>query len=138
MSKKNKSVANATLESLFKGCSFVGENFVDQSASITGCVIENSQIFSGAVLVNSVVKNSVIQKGASVGPFAQVRETSVIGENARVGNFVEVKNSIIGDRTKISHLAYVGDCDVGTDCNLGAGTVICNYVCCFLCARQKM
>ena len=127
MSKKNKSVANATLESLFKGCSFVGENFVDQSASITGCVIENSQIFSGAVLVNSVVKNSVIQKGASVGPFAQVRETSVIGENARVGNFVEVKNSIIGDRTKISHLAYVGDCDVGTDCNLGAGTVICNY-----------
>jgi bifunctional UDP-N-acetylglucosamine pyrophosphorylase/glucosamine-1-phosphate N-acetyltransferase len=62
-----------------------------------------------------------------VGPFARVRPGSSIGENAHIGNFVEVKNSSIGDGSKANHLSYVGDAAVGAEVNLGAGTITANY-----------
>lgn len=71
--------------------------------------------------------NSTIKRGASIGPFVHIRPNSVIGENVHLGNFVEVKNSNIDVGTKVSHLTYVGDSDVGKRVNFGCGTVTVNY-----------
>lgn len=74
-----------------------------------------------------VVEESVISAFAEVGPFARLRKGSVIGERAKIGNFVEVKNATVGAGTKASHLAYIGDADVGKKCNIGCGSIFVNY-----------
>ena len=66
-------------------------------------------------------------KFTSVGPFAYIRPNCTIGDHIKLGDFVEVKNSVIGDGTKVSHLTYIGDSDVGRNCNFGCGTVTVNY-----------
>lgn len=76
---------------------------------------------------NTLIEESRIRKGASVGPFAHLRPGSDIGSNAKIGNFVEVKKSTIGDGSKASHLSYIGDAEIGRDVNIGAGTITCNY-----------
>ena len=63
----------------------------------------------------------------AVGPFARLRAGTVLGARAKVGNFVEVKNAVLGDGAKANHLTYLGDAEVGTGANIGAGTIICNY-----------
>lgn len=68
-----------------------------------------------------------VGKGATVGPFARVRPGTELSNNVRVGNFVEIKNAQIGDGAKVNHLSYVGDASVGSDSNIGAGTITCNY-----------
>ncbi|MCG2720805.1 MAG: hypothetical protein L6290_02160, partial [Thermodesulfovibrionales bacterium] len=73
------------------------------------------------------IEDSVVRKLASVGPFAHIRPGSVIGREARIGNFVEVKKSVIGPGTKASHLTYLGDARIGKGVNIGAGTITCNY-----------
>jgi len=70
---------------------------------------------------------SSIDNDTKVGPFAYVRPGSVIGKNVKIGDFVEIKKSVIGDKTKISHLTYVGDAEVGKNVNLGCGVVVVNY-----------
>ena len=72
-------------------------------------------------------KDVKIGKSCSVGPFAYIRQGSTIGDNVKIGDFVEVKNANIGSETKISHLTYIGDADVGKRVNFGCGTVIVNY-----------
>ena len=89
--------------------------------------VDNSEICDGAHILSSVILNSKIGKNTNVGPFAYVRPNCVVGDNVKVGDFVEVKNSAIGDGTKISHLTYIGDSDVGERVNFGCGTVTCNY-----------
>ncbi len=76
---------------------------------------------------HSVVADSRLGRGAAVGPFAHVRPGSVLDANVRVGNFVEVKKSHLGRGTKASHLSYLGDAEIGEGCNIGAGTITCNY-----------
>jgi bifunctional UDP-N-acetylglucosamine pyrophosphorylase/glucosamine-1-phosphate N-acetyltransferase len=73
------------------------------------------------------ITGATLKRGAIVGPFARVRPGSSIGENAHIGNFVEIKNSVIGDGSKANHLSYVGDATVGAAVNLGAGTITANY-----------
>ena len=90
-------------------------------------IIERSRIEKGAVVLHSVVKDSVVGKGASIGPFAYVRMGSAVGESCRVGDFVEVKASCLADGVKAAHLAYVGDAEVGLGTNIGCGTVFANY-----------
>lgn len=80
-----------------------------------------------AIRGNSYLSQTIVRKGVSVGPFARLRPGADIGENAKIGNFVEVKNATVETGAKINHLAYVGDARVGARANLGAGTVICNY-----------
>lgn len=75
----------------------------------------------------SYIEGARIKANAIVGPFARLRAGSVIGENAHIGNFVEIKNSEIGDGAKANHLSYVGDSEVGAGANIGAGTITCNY-----------
>ena len=79
------------------------------------------------VLPYSVLDGAVVGAGSSVGPFARLRPATVLGKSAKVGNFVEVKKSTLGDGTKASHLAYIGDATVGDEANIGAGVVTCNY-----------
>ncbi|MFY9571302.1 MAG: bifunctional UDP-N-acetylglucosamine diphosphorylase/glucosamine-1-phosphate N-acetyltransferase GlmU [Blastocatellia bacterium] len=90
--------------------------------------IRNVQMGDDVVIRNSsVIEDSIIRDGATVGPFARLRAGAEIGENAGIGNFVEVKKSRIGRGTKASHLTYLGDATLGERVNIGAGTVTCNY-----------
>lgn len=90
-------------------------------------MIENSEIGDGVNILSSVILCSSVGSGTSVGPFAYIRPGSSVGESVKVGDFVEIKNSTVGDGTKISHLTYVGDSDVGERVNFGCGTVTVNY-----------
>ena len=89
--------------------------------------ITNSVIGDNTDINSSVILDSEIGDNTHVGPFAYVRPNSKIGNNIKVGDFVEIKNAVIGDGTKISHLTYVGDADVGQKVNFGCGTVLVNY-----------
>lgn len=75
----------------------------------------------------SHIEGAVIGAGSLIGPFARLRTGSVIGKAAKVGNFVEIKNSHLGEGSKVNHLSYIGDADIGSKSNIGAGTITCNY-----------
>ncbi len=68
-----------------------------------------------------------VKANAAIGPFARLRPGTIVGEEAKIGNFVEIKKTSLGKRAKISHLSYVGDAEIGADANIGAGTITCNY-----------
>lgn len=98
-------------------------------------VIEPNVFFGPGVSVEdevtirafSYLEEAHVSKGAIIGPFARLRPGTTIGEGARVGNFVEVKNATLEERAKVNHLTYIGDATVGKDANIGAGTITCNY-----------
>mgnify|MGYP003316478705 FL=1 len=93
-----------------------------------GSVVSDSTLAAGVkVLSHSVIDGAEIRANSSIGPFARVRTGTVIGEGAKIGNFVETKKAILGPNSKASHLAYLGDANIGANCNIGAGTVTCNY-----------
>lgn len=89
--------------------------------------ISNSVIGNEVEIQSSVILDSTIGEKTTVGPFAYIRPESIIGSKARIGDFVEIKKSTIGDNTKVSHLTYIGDAEVGENCNFGCGTVVVNY-----------
>ncbi len=66
-------------------------------------------------------------ESAKIGPFARLRPGAELSEEVHVGNFVEIKKSVIGKGSKVNHLSYIGDCDMGSNVNIGAGTITCNY-----------
>ena len=90
-------------------------------------VIRNSTVGDGTEVNASQMTDSIVGSRTAVGPFAYLRPNSRVGDHVKVGDFVEIKNSVIGDGTKISHLTYVGDSDVGERVNFGCGTVTTNY-----------
>lgn len=75
----------------------------------------------------SHIEGAKISSGAIIGPFARIRPGSILKENAHIGNFVEIKNSVIGEGAKANHLSYIGDSEIGSNSNIGAGTITCNY-----------
>lgn len=92
------------------------------------CVIRNSEIGDDTeILPNCVLDGAVIGPSCVIGPFARLRPTATLAAGVHVGNFVEVKNSKMGETSKANHLAYVGDAEVGNRVNIGAGTIIANY-----------
>ena len=91
-------------------------------AQITDC-----EIASGTKINSAVIKNAKIGKNNNIGPFSYIRPGTVTEENVKVGGFCEVKNSIIGSNSKIPHLSYIGDCEIGENVNIGASSVTCNY-----------
>lgn len=99
----------------------------------TDCILyPNSRIDSSIIgneveIQSSVILQSKIGDNTTVGPFAYVRPESNIGDKVRIGDFVEIKKSTIGNNTKVSHLTYIGDAEVGENCNFGCGTVVVNY-----------
>ena len=89
---------------------------------------EKVKIEDGAVIRSfSHLAGAHVGKGVSVGPFARLRPGTKLGDGARIGNFVEVKEAVIEAGAKANHLSYIGDASVGADANIGAGTITCNY-----------
>lgn len=89
--------------------------------------IEDSIVGNDVSFMNSVMTQSQIGDNTKVGPFAYIRPGSRIGSNIKIGDFVEIKNSVIGDNTKVPHLSYVGDADIGKGVNIGCGAIVVNY-----------
>ena len=90
-------------------------------------ILIDSVVHSGAQIINSLITNSVVGERTTVGPFAHLRDNTIIKNDCRIGNFVEVKKSKIDDKSKVSHLAYVGDSEIGVNCNFGCGSITVNY-----------
>ena len=108
---------------ILEGYTNIGESCtILQNSRIKDSIIEDE-----VEVQASVILNSRIGKNTTVGPFAYIRPESTIGEGVRIGDFVEVKKSSIGNGTKVSHLTYIGDAEVGSGCNFGCGTVVVNY-----------
>ncbi|MBR6015348.1 MAG: UDP-N-acetylglucosamine diphosphorylase [Firmicutes bacterium] len=108
---------------VLKGNTVIGENcLIGQNTRI-----EDSEIGNGTDIQSSVILKSTVGEETHVGPFAYMRPDSHVGSHCKVGDFVEVKNSTMGDGAKASHLTYIGDSDVGRDVNLGCGVVFVNY-----------
>ena len=107
-----------------EGRTRIGEGTVVRS----GTRISNSRIAPEVEILEScLITDSEIGSGTTVGPSARVRDQAVIGSRCRIGNFVEIKKSTLGDGTKAAHLAYVGDAVIGRNVNIGAGTITCNF-----------
>jgi bifunctional UDP-N-acetylglucosamine pyrophosphorylase/glucosamine-1-phosphate N-acetyltransferase len=93
-----------------------------------GVVIRDSELGDGVrVEAHTVVEGALVAADCSLGPFARIRPGTELGAGVKIGNFVETKNAVIGAGSKAGHLAYLGDATVGDDCNVGAGTITCNY-----------
>lgn len=111
-----------------QGCVINGNTIIKKGAYIgPNCEIVNSIIEEDTRILHSVIMDSRVMKNANVGPFAHLRMNSVVGENDRIGNFVEMKNSKLGEKTNVAHLTYIGDCECGDNVNWGCGTVTVNY-----------
>ena len=110
------------------GCSIESINNIGDNVSILhNSIINHVYIGENTKVDFSYIEDSVIGSDCIIGPFARIRPNSRIGNNVKIGNFVEIKNSVIGSGTKISHLAYVGDAEVGENCNIGCGVIFANY-----------
>ena len=108
---------------VIEGKTVIGEDcIIYPNSRISNSIIENS-----VEIQSSVILDSKIGDNTTVGPFAYVRPESNIGSKVRIGDFVEIKKSTIGNNTKVSHLTYIGDAEVGEKCNFGCGTVVVNY-----------
>ncbi len=110
-------------------CVFTGTVVLGDGVSIgPNCVLGDTTIGAGSeVCAMSHLQSARVGSGCTVGPFARLRVGTSLGDEARVGNFVETKKAAIGAGSKINHLSYVGDCDMGGGVNIGAGTITCNY-----------
>ncbi|MGK7904075.1 MAG: bifunctional UDP-N-acetylglucosamine diphosphorylase/glucosamine-1-phosphate N-acetyltransferase GlmU [Hormoscilla sp.] len=105
-----------------------GDTVIQSGSRIgPGSLIENSQIGENVTVLYSVVTDSIVKAGTRVGPYAHLRGHAEVGESCRLGNFVELKNTKVGDRTSVAHLSYLGDAGVGERVNIGAGTITANY-----------
>ncbi len=91
------------------------------------CIKDSAISDNVKILSHCVIEGAQIGSGSSIGPFSRVRPDTKIADNARVGNYVEIKKSVIGEGSKVSHLSYIGDTDMGSGVNVGAGTITCNY-----------
>lgn len=92
------------------------------------CVIKNSVIGANTVVAaHSVIENSLVGESCDIGPYARLRPGTELGRGVKVGNFVETKAAQVGEGSKINHLSYVGDAQLGCNINVGAGTITCNY-----------
>lgn len=116
---------NVVLES---NVSIDGNSKICDGAKIcSGCVLLDTVVGENCIIKHSVVSNSTIGKRCKIGPFSHIRPGCVLGDDVKVGAFVEIKASLVGNGTKIPHLAYVGDAEIGEMVNVGCGVVFANY-----------
>ena len=110
-------------------CVFNGSVTIGSNVSIgANCQISDSTIGDGvSILPNTIIESSVVGDRAVVGPFARLRPGTKMESDTKVGNFVETKKTLVGKGSKINHLSYVGDAQLGENVNIGAGTITCNY-----------
>ena len=109
---------------------FSEDTKIGKNVIINPYVVIGSKVKIGNnVMINSFshLEDCKIENKVEVGPYARLRPGTILKEGSKIGNFVEVKKSIIGKKSKVNHLSYVGDTDMGKDVNVGAGTITCNY-----------
>jgi bifunctional UDP-N-acetylglucosamine pyrophosphorylase/glucosamine-1-phosphate N-acetyltransferase len=112
------------INTIFEGIVHIGKNVTIGA----GCIINNSSIGDGCIIKPyCVIEDVVVEQNVVVGPFARLRPGTLLKENSHVGNFVEIKNTELGKGSKANHLTYLGDAEIGSDVNIGAGTITCNY-----------
>ena len=93
-----------------------------------GCVLKNVEIADDVeIKPYSVLENAVVGEKAAIGPFSRLRPGAELAAETHVGNFVEIKQAKVGKGSKVNHLTYIGDAEIGCDCNIGAGVITCNY-----------
>lgn len=113
---------------IYPGSYIEGKTFIGEDCKIgPNTRIIDSKIGDNCNIVYSMITDSVLENNIKMGPFAQIRPQSVIHDNAKLGNFIEIKKSIIGEGTKVPHLTYIGDAEVGKHVNMGCGSIIVNY-----------
>ncbi len=110
-------------------CIFEGKVSLGDGVRVgANCVIRNTRIEAGSVIFPmTTIEDSTVGRNVSIGPFARIRPGSKFSDNSKIGNFVEIKQSEIGEGSKVNHLSYVGDTEMGSKVNIGAGTITCNY-----------
>jgi len=110
-------------------CVFEGEVRLGDGVEIgPNCILHNATIGAGTCIkANSVIEDAVVEAGCDIGPFARLRPGTELAKGAKIGNFVETKKARIGEGSKVNHLTYIGDAEIGCDVNVGAGTITCNY-----------
>jgi len=109
-------------------CHFRGSSSIGDGCRIgPGCLIEDSSLGAGVTVLYSVLRQVQVADHCAIGPFAQLRPGTSLGEHCHIGNFVEVKNSSLANGVKVNHLSYIGDADLGAGVNVGAGTITANY-----------
>lgn len=108
---------------------FEGEVFLGDGVNVgPNVLIKNSIVGSGTTIyANSVIDSARIGASCQLGPFARVRPGTVLHDQSKVGNFVEIKNAVVGLKSKVNHLSYIGDAELGANVNIGAGVITCNY-----------
>ncbi len=108
---------------------FIGKVILGNGVVVgPNCVIENTVVGDNVeLLANCVIESAEIGAASRIGPFARVRPETVLGNSVHIGNFVEIKKSQVNDGSKVNHLSYVGDSEIGRNVNVGAGTITCNY-----------
>jgi bifunctional UDP-N-acetylglucosamine pyrophosphorylase/glucosamine-1-phosphate N-acetyltransferase len=106
-----------------------GSNSIGSNVTIgANCQIKNSIIGDNVeILANCIIENAAVGQGSRIGPYARLRPETVLANNVHIGNFVELKKSSVATGSKINHLSYIGDTTVGSQVNIGAGTITCNY-----------
>ncbi len=111
------------------GCYIKGKTVIGKNCRLDGSVFITDSVIGDNVFIKmgSYIENSVIEDNCEVGPYAHLRPKSTLKKKAKVGNFCEIKNSVIGEGSKVNHLTYIGDTDMGAGVNIGAGTITCNY-----------
>jgi len=113
---------------IYPGVTIEGNTSVGQDCVLyPGSRIKDSQIGNSTTVQNSVILEAKVGDNTVIGPYAYLRPKADIGNGCRVGDFVEVKNAQIKDGAKVSHLAYVGDGEIGEKSNIGCGVIFCNY-----------
>ena len=113
---------------IYPGTHLRGETVIGRDCTIgPGCELTDTTVGDGTAMRHTVAEGAVIGSGCNVGPFAYLRPGTRIGDHVRVGDFVEIKNSVIGDHSKVPHLSYVGDATVGSRVNIGCGVITANY-----------
>jgi bifunctional UDP-N-acetylglucosamine pyrophosphorylase / glucosamine-1-phosphate N-acetyltransferase len=113
---------------LLQGVQLLGATAVAEDAVIgPDCTLKDVEVGAGAKVVRTHGELAVIGAGATVGPFSYLRPGTELGARGKIGGFVETKNARIGEGSKVPHLSYVGDADIGEGSNIGAGTVFANY-----------
>jgi bifunctional UDP-N-acetylglucosamine pyrophosphorylase/glucosamine-1-phosphate N-acetyltransferase len=109
-------------------CHFRGNNVIGNGSHIgPGSLIENSQLGQRVEVLHAGLRDAVVADDCSIGPFAQLRPGAELAAHCRVGNFVEIKKAQIGSGSKVNHLSYIGDAELGENVNVGAGTITANY-----------
>ena len=113
---------------IFPGTVIKGNTVIGEDCEISSnCSIENCELGNGVKINISTLVDSKIGNNVNIGPYAYIRPQSEICDNVKIGDFVEVKKAKIDEGTKISHLTYIGDAEVGKNVNFGCGTVVVNY-----------